>query len=110
MGGLLRLLPVVLPYSLVNTAHYCNPPCSSNGTCPSDVPSGVSATPTCVFPGVPKIWNVSLCGLWCTPSDTLPNGGNGECGSGSCQIMKNTLRGGICTYNISHFAPNTVVV
>merc|ERR1719487_2687237 len=71
---------------------FCSPKCDTSGSCPSDVPSGDSATPTCALQ---TPFGAKYCALVCTPSDSLKNGANGECGTGTCQSIQGT---GICTY------------
>merc|ERR1712159_864611 len=70
---------------------FCSPSCSS-GSCPSDIPSGVTAKPTCALssPSGGK-----YCALICTPSEWRTNGLSGECGTGTCQSIQGT---GLCTY------------
>jgi len=65
---------------------FCSPPCTG-GSCPTDVPSGVTATPTCLLQDTS---GNKYCALKCTPS------GNGECGTGACQEVQAGI--GICTY------------
>merc|ERR1712166_1419211 len=71
-----------------------SPPCTSSA-CPTDIPSGVTAKPTCALqtPTGDK-----YCALICTPSQIRSNGATGECGSGSCQGIQGT---GLCTYATS---------
>ena len=70
------------------TGDFCTPPCKSM-SCPSDVPSGVTATPTCALQ---TTTGTKYCALLCNPS------GNGdECGSeASCKSISGV---GICTYD-----------
>merc|ERR1712139_427803 len=70
---------------------FCSPPCSGT-TCPSDVPSGDTATPQCALQSTT---GAKYCALICTPSALQTNGSNGECGTGTCQAVQGT---GICTY------------
>lgn len=65
---------------------FCSPPCTS-GSCPTDVPSGVTATPSCLLQDTS---GNKYCALKCTPSV------NGECGAGACQEVQAGI--GICTY------------
>jgi len=71
---------------------FCSPPCASNA-CPADLPSGVTASPSCALssPAGGK-----FCALMCSPSAIRSNGANGECGSGSCQALQGL---GLCTYS-----------
>jgi hypothetical protein len=71
---------------------FCSPKCDTSGSCPSDLPSGDSATPTCALQ-TPT--GGKYCALVCTPSDSSKNGTDGECGTGTCQSIQGT---GICTY------------
>merc|ERR1719498_2110579 len=74
---------------------FCSPKSTSSGSCPTDVPSGDTATPTCALK---TTTGAQYCALICTPSDVKTNGANGECGTGSCQSISGT---GICTYAAS---------
>merc|ERR1711871_1052164 len=67
---------------------FCSPPCGSSGSCPSDVPSGVSAEPECILQDTS---GDQYCALECNPLAY-----SGECGSGSCQSVQFGI--GICTY------------
>jgi len=69
---------------------FCSPPCSGM-SCPSDVPSGVTAAPQCALQ---TTTGSKYCALICTPS-VRTNGANGECGSGTCQSIMGV---GLCTY------------
>jgi len=73
---------------------FCSPPCTSSA-CPTDIPSGVTAKPTCALQ-TPT--GGKYCALICTPSEIRSNGASGECGSGSCQGIQGT---GLCTYATS---------
>merc|ERR1712072_817134 len=73
---------------------FCSPPCKSN-ECPTDIPSGVTATPTCALQ---TTGGQKYCALICSPSNLRSNGANGECGAGSCQAVQGT---GLCTYPTS---------
>merc|ERR1712134_48652 len=73
---------------------FCSPPCK-NGSCPTDMPKGDTATPTCALQ-TPT--GGKYCALICTPSEFANNGANGECGTGTCQAIQGT---GICTYAAS---------
>merc|ERR1719436_1991418 len=76
------------------SGHFCSPKCSG-GECPSDLPDGVSAAPTCAL-RTPT--GDSYCALICTPSVLRANGANGECGKGTCQAIQGV---GMCTYDAS---------
>jgi len=65
---------------------FCSPPCTS-GSCPTDIPTGVTATPSCLLQDTS---GNKYCALKCTPST------NGECGAGACQEVQAGI--GICTY------------
>ena len=71
---------------------FCSPSCTS-GSCPTDVPSGVTAKPECILQDTA---GDKYCALQCTPSALSFNGENGECGDGSCQEVQAGI--GICTY------------
>jgi len=67
----------------------CAPACSGT-TCPADVPSGVTATPTCALKDSSS--GKQYCALICSPGSS-----NAECGAGaSCKSIQDT---GICTYD-----------
>jgi len=71
---------------------FCSPACTS-GACPTDVPSGVTASPKCLLK-TPA--GAQYCALQCTPSS------NGECGDGTCQAVPGAPIG-ICTYAAESF-------
>merc|ERR1719159_788102 len=64
----------------------CAPACTGS-TCPSDVPTGVTASPKCVLKDQKS--GKSYCGLICKS--------NSECGNGAT-CSKVSLFMGICTY------------
>ncbi|CAJ1372844.1 unnamed protein product [Effrenium voratum] len=66
---------------------FCSPKCDSQGSCPSDVPTGDKATPECALR---TTTGDKYCALVCE-SDT-------DCGTGSCQKIMGT---GLCTYDTS---------
>lgn len=74
----------------------CAPLCHPNATpaCPTDVPTGVTATPECELTFKD---GVKGCILVCSPS--IDKGslrlGDAQCGAGSCQPIQNV---GVCTY------------
>jgi len=69
----------------------CSPQCDSSGKCPTDVPSGVTATPTCALKAST---GAQYCALICTPSSAAFAD---ECGDkASCKSIQGT---GICTYD-----------
>ena len=74
------------------TGDFCSPKCSATGTCPSDLPDGVTAKPQCALK---TTTGAKYCALLCTPS-FLVNGAIGECGTGTCQAIQGV---GICTYD-----------
>merc|ERR1719506_3224652 len=78
---------------------FCSPKCSGD-SCPTDVPQGVTAKPTCALRSPT---GDSYCALVCSPSEWRSNGANGECGTGTCQAIQGA---GLCTYS----APNATVV
>merc|ERR1719265_2873764 len=74
---------------------FCSPKCSTAGSCPSDVPSGVTAKPQCALKTTS---GGQYCALICTPSALRFNGVNSECGAGTCQSIQGI---GLCTYAAS---------
>ena len=72
----------------------CTPVCTS-GKCPTDVPSGVTATPTCALQDASS--GAKYCALICSPSVDLKSlrAGDAQCGGATCQPISGT---GICTY------------
>ena len=70
------------------TGEFCSPACSTAGACPTDVPTGTTAKPTCDL-NSPQ--GAKYCSLVC--------GGAGAAGcptGGSCKAIQGT---GICTYD-----------
>merc|ERR1712151_9482 len=67
----------------------CAPPCDASGTCPSDVPEGVTATPTCALKD--QTGN-QYCALLCQSDDECDKAGNAECTHPSAGAP------GICVY------------
>mmetsp|Transcript_11856 Transcript_11856/g.27047 ORF Transcript_11856/g.27047 Transcript_11856/m.27047 type:complete len:145 (-) Transcript_11856:146-580(-) len=76
------------------SGNFCTPQCSSSGSCPSDVPSGVTAAPQCALQ---TTTGQKYCALICQPSVKL-GGASGECGTGTCQSIQGI---GLCTYSSS---------
>lgn len=74
----------------------CVPPCNADGSCPMDVPAGVTAKPGCVLTNSGT--GQKYCALVCTPSSSsLPFVGDAQCGAdASCK--KGTSEG-LCTYD-----------
>jgi len=66
--------------------HFCSPSCGLFTSCPSDVPSGVTARPQCALRGP----SGQSCALICNPSAD-----DAQCGEGTCQPIQGM---GICTY------------
>jgi hypothetical protein len=66
---------------------FCTPKCDASGSCPTDVPSGVTAAPTCALQD--QSGN-KYCALICSPSE------NDSCGTATCKSIQGT---GICTYD-----------
>ena len=66
---------------------FCSPKCS-NGSCPTDVPSGVTASPQCILQDTS---GDQYCALECIPFQ------DGQCGEGTCQEVQFGV--GICTYS-----------
>lgn len=69
----------------------CSPACTAS-PCPTDLPDGVTATPTCALQN-PQTGD-KYCALICAPENNL-RGGAGQCGAAMCQPIQGT---GICTY------------
>ena len=67
---------------------FCSPSCTS-GSCPTDVPSGVTAKPACILQDTA---GDKYCALQCTPSALSFNGENGECGDGSLKEVQKRNR------------------
>merc|ERR1712232_153896 len=78
----------------------CVPKCTLGIFCPSDVPAGVTATPTCALQDSSS--GDKYCALICSP------GNDAQCGTNaSCKSIQST---GICTYDDdATLAPNTQV-
>merc|ERR1719449_435880 len=64
---------------------FCSPKCSGMGQCPSDLPDGDSATPSCALKS--STTSDRFCALMCE-SDS-------DCGTGSCEHISGM---GLCTY------------
>ena len=91
-----------------NDTKVCSPTCDASGGCPSDVPDGVTARPTCALEN--RATGEKYCVLICQSSslDGALRGtttttrtttlGNGQCGDASCQMVQAGL--GICTWDI----------
>merc|ERR1719464_194200 len=74
------------------TGDFCSPACTGlfKRNCPSDVPSGVTATPACILQDSSS--GNKYCALECQ------TGGANTCGSGaSCKKVQMSI--GICTYD-----------
>lgn len=67
---------------LLSTIHRC-----PSGTCPQDVPDGVTAAPQCALQDTS---GNKYCALLCTP------GSNDSCGKATCKAIQGV---GICTYD-----------
>ena len=65
----------------------CAPKCTDFLPCPTDVPDGVTAQPTCALKSPA---GDTYCALVCAPDS-----GDGQCGEAKCQPISNV---GICTY------------
>jgi hypothetical protein len=66
----------------------CTPECGESFECPTDVPEGVTAVPTCALQSPD---GEKYCALLCSPRQ------EGQCGEGSCQRAAPGT--GICTYS-----------
>jgi len=65
----------------------CAPKCTDFQPCPTDVPKGVTAAPTCALKSPT---GETYCALVCAPGL-----GDAQCGDATCQPISNV---GICTY------------
>jgi photosystem II stability/assembly factor-like uncharacterized protein len=81
----------------------CIPPCNSDGSCPTDVPSGVTATPKCVLK---SSTGSQYCALVCTPAAPLAfQPQDAQCGThASC---KKATSNGLCTYDDAPLPPSS---
>merc|ERR1719390_581479 len=72
---------------------FCSPDCASS-SCPTDVPSGVTAAPQCALKSTT---GDKKCALICSPStdEKSLRAGDAQCGKATCQPIQGT---GICTY------------
>lgn len=66
----------------------CSPPCAKDGSCPTDVPSGVTASPQCVLNDGQ---GDKYCVLVCSAAEDAQCGANASC--------KSAQGGGLCTYD-----------
>ena len=78
---------------------FCSPKCSLFRSCPTDVPQGVTATPTCALKSASSKFS-KFCALICSPS--LPildqTAADAQCGeNASCKGVQAGI--GICTYD-----------
>merc|ERR550514_2494210 len=64
----------------------CLPSCSMSTSCPTDVPSGVTAKPECALQDAAS--SKMYCGLICHEDS--------QCGDAKCQILQGNI--GVCTY------------
>merc|ERR1712072_126714 len=70
---------------------FCSPKCNALGKCPTDVPAGTQAAPTCALQD-PQ--GDKYCALICQPN---AGSGAGQCPSNStCKPIQGT---GLCTYD-----------
>ena len=80
----------------------CAPKCT-DGPCPTDMPDGVTAAPTCALKN--PATGDKYCVLLCSPSTTTTAvttwlragvaAGDGQCGEATCQPVQGA---GVCTY------------
>merc|ERR1711988_127304 len=75
------------------TGDFCSPDCAS-ASCPTDVPSGVTARPQCALQSTT---GDKKCALICSPStdEESLRAGDAMCGEATCQPIQGL---GICTY------------
>jgi len=75
---------------------FCSPECDAKGACPTDVPTGVTAKPTCALSSSA---GAKYCALVCAPSLPIRDQAtaDGVCGpNASCKAISGT---GVCTYD-----------
>lgn len=75
---------------------YCAPQCSDEMSCPSDVPSGVTASPKCVQFTTSSGQSEELCALICSSDSECDTSHNGF-----CQIMGSNGASGVCAYHVA---------
>ena len=78
------------------SGNFCSPQCNSSGSCPTDVPSGVTASPACALS---SSTGAHYCALLCSPStdEASLRAGDAQCGkNASCKAIQGT---GLCTYD-----------
>jgi len=78
------------------TGDFCSPQCSSSGSCPTDIPTGITAKPECALQ---TSAGGKYCALICSPSLPIKNQfvADAQCGqNASCKAISGV---GICTYN-----------
>ena len=78
---------------------FCSPPCDSSGGCPTDVPQGVTAKPTCALTSSS---GAKYCALICNPSTEIFDNVCGK--NATCKAIQST---GICTYNDTPQPPSS---
>ena len=71
----------------------CNLQLETGTSCPTDVPSGVTATPLCALKDPT---GKQYCILECTPSVENVHGKDGQCGTATCKAIQGV---GVCTYD-----------
>jgi hypothetical protein len=74
----------------------CSPPCGLGGKCPTDIPAGATAKPTCALTDTA---GKKYCVLVCAPSGIIADqqAADAQCGTdASCKAISGT---GICTYD-----------
>jgi len=74
----------------------CVPPCTATGSCPTDIPAGVTAKPQCALQ---TSTGGKYCALICSPSTLkfMLRAGDSQCGqNASCKAISGV---GICTYD-----------
>jgi hypothetical protein len=87
--------PDELAFSIMGVkGSVCAPTCSSS-PCPTDLPVGTTAVPTCALQN--PATGDKYCALICAPSTDVKmlRAGDGMCGAATCQPVQGT---GICTY------------
>lgn len=71
------------------TGDFCSPQCDASGACPTDLPKGVTAKPSCALQ---TSTGEAYCALICDPTDTNAD----TCGKATCKSIQGT---GLCTYD-----------
>lgn len=76
---------------------FCSPPCNTDGSCPTDIPTGVTAKPGCVLTS--SQGGQKYCALVCTPSSANPFKKPEDAQCGTHASCKKAIDNGLCTYD-----------